>query len=101
METPRPLNKIAAEILTLWSSVVLGKNKAPPAYVIHSMPYVQAMLQMSKVGDMYGLEYGDMIVAYFLSNAAPWRGVEAARIKAELNQLLKEYNREHHSSAQR
>jgi len=96
METPRPLNKIAAEILTLWSSVIFDRTKPRPGYVVHSLPYVRAMLSMSKVSDMYGLEYGDRIVAYALDNMAQWRGVEAARIKAELKQLLKEYNREHH-----
>jgi len=90
METPRPLNKIAAEILTLWSSVVLNANKPRPSYVIFGMPYVQAMLTMRSPADKYGLEDGENIVLYFLSNVAQWRGVEASRIKAELNASLKE-----------
>ena len=90
METPRPLNKIAAEILTLWSSAVLNPSKPRPGYVTFSMPYVRAMLTMKSPAEKYGLEDGEGIVLYFLTNAAQWRGVEAARIKAELNASLKE-----------
>ena len=96
METPRPLNKIAAEILTLWSSVILDPKKTRPSYVIFGLPYAQAMLTMHSPADKYGMENGESIVLYFLTNVAQWRGVEAARIKAELNASLKEYNHEHH-----
>ena len=90
METPRPLNKIAAEILTLWSSVILDPKKSRPGYAIYAMPYVQAMLSLSTINDQYGLDSGESVVRYLLSNLAQWRGPDAARIKHELNQHLKE-----------
>ncbi len=82
----RPLNSIAMEIVRLW------KAKPPGSSYRFAMPYVEAMISMSSCKDMYGLEYGDMIVVRALDNMAQWRGDDARRIKAELNQHLKEYN---------
>jgi hypothetical protein len=50
------------------------------------------MLSLKSIGDTYGLDPADDIVLRFLTNAAGWKGEEARAIKAELNQLLKEYN---------
>jgi hypothetical protein len=83
----RPLNKIAAEIITLW------RDKPPPERTkINSSPYIQAMLDISSCNDMYGLETGDMIVAYALNNIGYWHGEDARRIKAELKEHLESHN---------
>jgi hypothetical protein len=81
----RPLNKIAAEILTLW-----GPKPTTSAAVIFSRPYVEAMLDLNKITDMYGCDSADDIVMRFLVNAERWTGPDAKRIKAELNAMLKE-----------
>lgn len=82
----RPLNKIAAEILTLWGS----PNVSSPSYQRFAKPYVYAMLELTDLTQCYGVDPAEDIVLYFLSNVAPWRGEDAKRIKAELNQLLKD-----------
>ena len=81
---PRALNKIAAEILTDWGPT------QPKGYQIYAKPYVMAMLDLNKITDCYGVDPADDIVLRFLTNAVPWRGGTARRIKLELNQLLKE-----------
>lgn len=80
----RPLNKIAAEILADWGP------KPPTGFRIYARPYVLAMLDLHGINECYGVDPADDIVLRFLSNAAPWRGEVAKRIKAELNQHLKE-----------
>ncbi len=77
----RPLHEIALDVFRTW------KNPS-----VHAFPYLEAMRKLDKVGDMYGCEYGDMIVAYFLSNAVHWRGSDARRVKKELKQMLDDYN---------
>lgn len=87
MTDPRPLNKIAAEIITIW------RTKPPSQNTMRfAAPYVQAMLDIRSCRDMYGMEYGDMIVAYALNNLAQWRGDDARRIKSELNAHLEKFN---------
>jgi hypothetical protein len=85
---PRPLNKIAADILADWGP----PGKSQPSYRVYCKPYVAAMLCMGHINDTFGLDPADDIVRYFLSNAGPWRGEKAKAIKAELNQLLKVAN---------
>jgi hypothetical protein len=48
------------------------------------------MLSLQSIADTYGLDPADDIVLRFLCNSAGWRGPVAKRVKAELNQLLKE-----------
>ena len=79
--TYRPLCTIAREIKDDWERVNFGAK-----------PYLAALLEMNSIGDMYGQEYGDMIVLYFLNNAGTWRGETAKRIKAELKEQVKAYN---------
>jgi len=76
---PRPLNKIAAEILADWG---------PKPKFIFALPYARAMLDLTSINDHYGTEPADEIVLRFLSNAAPWRGEVARNIKKELHGLL-------------
>lgn len=47
-------------------------------------PYLEAMEHLSHINDRYGADDGQMIVLYFLSNAATWRGETAKAVKAEL-----------------
>lgn len=75
----RPLNEIAAEIYRTWKKPYFG-----------AVPYIMAMASMNKVSDNYGLDSGESIVLYFLSNASSWRGEDAKRIKLELKAALKE-----------
>ena len=83
---PRPLNVLAAATLADWGPAY-PKIKA---YQIHAMPYVQAMLNLTRVSDHYGLDDAEGIILRFLTNAAPWRGEVARQVKLELNQHLKE-----------
>ncbi len=77
---PRAIYEIAAEIRQTWPKVYFG-----------AVPYLEAMGQLGTLDDRYGLDDGDSIVLYFLSNAQTWRGDDARRIKAELKAMLKDY----------
>jgi hypothetical protein len=74
--TPRPLHVIARDIRANWARPYFG-----------AVPYLEALSGLEKISDNYGYDSGRSIVAYFLSNAATWRGAEARRIKAELKTL--------------
>lgn len=74
----RPLYVIATEIRQDWKKPYFG-----------AVPYLDALNQLNSIDDMYGLEFGDYIIRYFLSNATTWRGETARRIKAELKAMLK------------
>jgi hypothetical protein len=76
--SPRPLFQIAADIYANW-----------PRASIHALPYIHAMRHLNTMQDRYGLDDATGVVAYFLSNAANWRGPEARRIKEELREMLK------------
>jgi hypothetical protein len=96
MHQPRNLSQIAQEICSLW------RKDAPSTNVrLYASPYVQAMLQIHTCADMYGAEYGDMVVAHALCNLNGWRGEDARRIKAELNAHLEEHNNARDSSQKR
>lgn len=75
----RAIHTIAAEIAADWKNVS-----------IYARPYLAAMSSLNKITDKYYLDSGTSVVAYFLSNAAAWRGDVARRVKAELNQMLKD-----------
>lgn len=89
----RPLNKIAAEILCAWREEY--KDKPQPRFMTFAYPYVEAMLSLENPSETYGLESGDMIVAYALSNMIQWRGEKARQIKAELKNHLEIFNASH------
>lgn len=76
---PRSLSEIASEIWLDWGS--LSINYA-------ARPYLDAMKQLDTINDAYGADDARSIVAYFLSNAATWRGEVARRVKKELNIML-------------
>lgn len=74
----RPIHTIAHEIRTDWKKLYYG-----------AVPYLEAMLTLDRMDQMYGADTAHSVVAYFLANAATWRGEVARRVKAELNAMLK------------
>jgi len=81
-QKPRPLSEIAQEIEENWSKLGNGVNFA-------ARPYLDAMKTLNSITDNYFQDSGRSIVAYFLGNAASWRGEVARRVKKELNAMLK------------
>lgn len=78
----RSLSSIANEINELWA-------KKLPSHYFGAVPYLRAMRELDTLRDSYGADSARSIVAYFLSNAAGWRGEDARRIKKELNDMLR------------
>lgn len=94
---PRPLNKIAADILTDWGTGPVRDPKQQKNHHRFGLPYLYAMLDLQKITDRYGMDDGEDIVLRFLTNVTTWRGEAARRLKAELNEHLKEKaNAGHH-----
>lgn len=79
--THRPIHEIAEDIRADY------RSKGKPVYY-SAKPYVDAMLYLDKVTDYYGLDSGDMILRYALSNLSSWRGETARRVKAEMREML-------------
>lgn len=80
----RPLWQIAQEIRRDYLSK--GKDVHP-----YAKPYVEAMLSLDSINDMYIADSAESIVRYALSNLGTWRGDTAKRIKAELREMLPKY----------
>jgi hypothetical protein len=78
MTTDRPLYTIAREIRADW-----------PKVHYTAKPYLEAMSALNSIGDTYIFESARSVVAYFLANAASWRGDKARAIKTELKTMLK------------
>jgi hypothetical protein len=74
----RTLSTIAREIAQDWRKPYFG-----------AVPYLIAMTTLHDIDDRYGMDSGESVVRYFLSNATSWRGDTARRIKSELKELLK------------
>lgn len=74
----RPLFEIAREIRNDWPKPYFG-----------AVPYLGALACLDQITDNFGEDSGKSVVAYFLSNAATWKGNTARRVKKELNALLK------------
>lgn len=74
---PRPLHEIAHEIREDWAKPYFG-----------AVPYLEALAELSDIGERYYLDSASSVVRYFLSNATTWRGETARRIKAELKAML-------------
>lgn len=75
----RALYEIAIEIKKTWKDPYFG-----------AVPYINAMLELHDIKQMYGLDPASSIVSYFLANSTRWRGEDARRIKKELHTLLEE-----------
>ena len=74
----RLISEIARDIRLHWPKVNYG-----------AQPYLDAMAMLGTMKDTYGQDSAESVVVYFLSNARSWRGEDAKRIKAELNEMLK------------
>ena len=74
----RSLRVIANDIRDHWTNVYFG-----------AVPYLRDMAKVDKITDKFFEDDAETIVIYFLSNATYWRGPDARRIKAELNEMLK------------
>ena len=79
----RKLHQVATEIALLWSAMPNAERKFYAA-----IPYLNAMQNLSGIGENYGHDSGRSIVLYFLSNVQQWRGDDARRLKAELKDML-------------
>jgi hypothetical protein len=73
----RSLSTIAREIRADWKKPYFG-----------AVPYLDAMLSLNSIDDEYYYDSAKTIVAYFLANAATYRGETAKRIKLELKSIL-------------
>ena len=73
----RSINVIARDIRRDWTKPYFG-----------AVPYLDAMCDLTDLGDRYYADTADMIVRYFLANATAWRGDKARAIKAELKAML-------------
>ena len=76
--TQRPLHVIANEIARDWAKPYFG-----------AVPYLGAMRTLDNMSSTYGYDDAQSIVAYFIANAATWKGETARRVKAELRAMLK------------
>ncbi len=71
------------------SDIALLIEKTWPNVSLHAKPYLNAMYTLQDITDSYGVDDGEMIVAYFLSNARGYRGTVARQVKEELNLRIK------------
>lgn len=55
---------------------------------IYARDYIQAMSCLDTIDDQYGLDSGESVVLYALSNMATFKGEEARAIKLELKSHL-------------
>lgn len=76
----RPIYEIAREIKSIWRTQ--GKG-----IYFGAVPHLDALLTVDKPTDIYITESGKWIAAYFLANAATFKGPEAKLLKAELKKV--------------
>lgn len=81
MSEPRIIYDIAKDIREDWKTINPLANE-----------YLKGLETMVDVDEMYGMEYGDMVIAQFLDKATGWRGEKARAIKLELKAHLDGYN---------
>ena len=74
----RYIYQIADEIVLDWKKPYFG-----------AVPYLEAMRVLREPSDKFYEDSAKSIIAYFIANAATWRGDTARRIKAELKAMLK------------
>lgn len=78
----RPIYEIAQDIRKNWSKV------SP-----YAKPYLDAMSFLETLDDNYYFDSGESVVLYFLANAHSFRGDAAKKLKQELKDMVKEYNK--------
>jgi len=76
----RKLFEVCMEIRKEW------KPKVSP----YAKPYLEAMECLDNLSQPYICDTGVSMALYFLANAQSFRGEAARRIKAELNQMVKD-----------
>lgn len=69
---------IANQIKAKW------KNISP-----YALPYLNAMLTFSCPTEYYMYDRGSVVILYFLSNAASFKGADASEIKQTLKAMTK------------
>ena len=74
----RPIYEIAREIRKDWKNVNFAAK-----------PYLDVMLYLDSIDEMYYFDSARDIVLRFLCNAGTWRGETAKRIKSELKEMCK------------
>lgn len=82
LKTYRSISAIAREIANDWKA---------PSINLAAQAYLRAMFSLLTIRDKYGADSADDIVLRFLANAQGWRGPVAKRVKAELRQMLKDF----------
>jgi hypothetical protein len=75
----KKINIVASEIAVIW-----GKGISP-----YAMPYLEAMLYLENIDDLFGCEPAREIIQYFLMNARGFKGPDARRLKNELKVILR------------
>lgn len=80
----RTISAVARDIVNAHREA--GKN---PPYL---SAYVAPMQYIDKCTDMYGMDDGESVVIYALSNLSHWRHADAKRLKDELKVILHEHN---------
>ena len=78
MTALRPISTIALDIRRAWPKPFFG-----------AVPYLGAMRSLERASDAYGADSGVSVIAYFLSNAAGFKGDAARALKAELKAHMK------------
>jgi hypothetical protein len=96
----RPLNVIASEIIADFKKEYAEnmekynkKGVKKPLHwrqrYVYALAYVEPMLSLNSINDMYICDSARSIVAYALGNLSTWRSDKAKEIKKELNAMLK------------
>ena len=85
-KTHRPLFQIAKDIM-------LDMRKQNPTNwrqrYAYAMAYLEPMLTLNTIDEMYGFDSARSIVVYALGNLQTWRGERARELKAELKAIIK------------
>ena len=81
MTQKRNICEIAKEIKQDWKKVYFG-----------AVPYLDAMMSLRTIDDLFYQDSAESIITYFLANASTYRGENAKRLKLELKLKLKPKN---------
>ena len=81
MKQKRNICEIAKEIKQDWKKVYFG-----------AVPYLDAMMSLRTIDDLFYQDSAESIITYFLANASTYRGENAKRLKLELKLKLKPEN---------
>jgi len=73
----RPISTIARDIKRAWTK---------PNYA--AVPYLETMLALHTIDDVYYNDDARSIIRYFLANASSFRGDDARALKTELKGML-------------